>query len=185
MPFQFQRLDIPEIILIKSQRWEDDRGSFAETYKSSEFAANGMPSTFVQDNHSHSVQGVLRGLHYQMHPKPQGKLIMALTGRIFDVAVDIRRGSPTYGHWLGLQLSAGTPHMLYVPTGFAHGFCVLSEEADVVYKVTEEFAPELERGVLWNDPEIGIRWPVADPILSARDAGLPLLRDADNNYGME
>jgi dTDP-4-dehydrorhamnose 3,5-epimerase len=185
MPFQFQRLEIPEIILVKAQRGDDDRGSFAETYKSSEFAANGIPPIFVQDNHSHSVRGVLRGLHYQKHPKAQAKLVMALRGRIFDVAVDIRRGSPTYGQWLGLQLSADDPHMLYVPAGFAHGFCVLSEEADVIYKVTEEYAPELERGIIWNDPEIGIDWPITDPTLSPKDAGLARLRDADNNFGMD
>jgi dTDP-4-dehydrorhamnose 3,5-epimerase len=185
MPFEFQSLEIPEIILVKARRLGDGRGYFAETYKSSEFAANGIPSTFVQDNHSHSVRGVLRGLHYQKQPKAQGKLVMALTGWVFDVAVDIRRGSPTYGQWLGLQLSADTPHMLYVPAGFAHGFCVLSEEADLVYKVTEEFAPELERGVIWNDPDIGIEWPINDPILSPRDAGLARLRDADNNFRMD
>lgn len=185
MPFQFQSLEIPEIILVKAQRSEDGRGSFAETYKSSEFAANGIPSTFVQDNHSHSVQGVLRGLHYQKHPKAQGKLVMVLRGRIYDVAVDIRRGSPAYGQWLGLQLSADNHHMLYVPAGFAHGFCVLSEQADVIYKVTEEYAPELEQGIIWNDPEIGVEWPITAPILSPKDAGLARLRDVDNKFGTD
>lgn len=183
MPFEFWRLEIPEIILVQARRFADDRGFFMETYKASEFAACGMPESFVQDNLSHSSRGVLRGLHYQLFPKAQGKLVTALTGRIFDVAVDIRRGSPTYGQWVGQELSAGSGHLLYVPPGFAHGFCVLSEEADVLYKVTEEYAPDLDRGILWNDPEIGIVWPVADPILSAKDAALPSLNEADNNFG--
>ncbi|MGC9333749.1 MAG: dTDP-4-dehydrorhamnose 3,5-epimerase [Anaerolineae bacterium] len=181
MPFEFERLEIPEVILVQAQRFADDRGFFMETYKASEFAACGMPGPFVQDNLSHSSHGVLRGLHYQLHPKAQGKLVTALTGRIFDVAVDIRRGSPTYGQWVGQELAAGSGHLLYVPPGFAHGFCVLSEEADVLYKVTEEYAPDLDRGIVWNDPEIGIAWPIANPILSAKDAALPPLNEADNN----
>ncbi len=182
MPFQFRSLEIPEVLLVKAQSVSDDRGFFAETYKMSEFSANGLSQTFVQDNHSHSVRGVLRGLHYQKHPQAQGKLVRVLRGRIFDVAVDIRKGSPTYGHWVGSVLSAGNLRMLYVPVGFAHGFCVISEDADLVYKVTEEYAPELERGIIWNDPEIGIQWPVTDPILSLKDAQLPCLREADNSF---
>nr|NIV32120.1 dTDP-4-dehydrorhamnose 3,5-epimerase [Anaerolineae bacterium] len=137
---------------------------------------------FVQDNRSHSTSGTLRGLHYQMHPKAQGKLVMALTGKVFDVAVDIRTGSPTYSQWVGTTLSADRFNMLYIPAGFAHGFCVLSERADLVYKVTDEYAADLERGIRWDDPDVGIEWPVAEPILSARDAELPLLRDAENNF---
>ena len=182
MPFQFRSLEIPEVLLVKAQSVSDDRGFFAETYKMSEFSANGLSQTFVQDNHSHSVRGVLRGLHYQKHPQAQGKLVRALRGRIFDVAVDIRKGSPTYGHWVGSVLSASNLRMLYVPVGFAHGFCVISEHADVVYKVTEEYAAELDRGIIWNDPEIGIQWPVTDPILSLKDAQLPCLREADNSF---
>jgi dTDP-4-dehydrorhamnose 3,5-epimerase len=182
MPFRFDRLQIPDIILIEAKKFSDDRGFFAETYKRSEFAAHGIPHTFVQSNSSRSVRGVLRGLHYQKHPQAQGKLVMALTGQIFDVAVDIRRGSPTYGRWVGEVLSAENGRMIYVPEGFAHGFCVLSHEADVLYMVTDEYARELDRGIVWNDPEIGVQWPIADPVLSRKDAHLPLLKDADNNF---
>jgi dTDP-4-dehydrorhamnose 3,5-epimerase len=182
MSFKFHRLEIPDVVLVEAVSFADDRGFFAETYKMSPFAAHGISLPFVQDNLSHSVQGVLRGLHYQKHPKAQGKLIMVLRGRIFDVAVDIRVGSPTYRRWVGVVLSADDSRLLYVPVGFAHGFCVLSEQADVLYKVTEEYAPELDRGIVWNDPAIGIQWPVAEPILSPKDAQLPLLSDADNNF---
>ncbi len=182
MPFRFQRLQIPEVILVQIQSNQDARGFFRETYKQSEFVANGIPATFVQDNHSHSTRGVLRGLHYQKNPKAQGKLVMAMTGEILDVAVDIRKGSPTYGKWVGQILSAENGCMLYIPPGFAHGLCVLSEQADVVYKVTAEYALELDRGILWNDPAIGIDWRVTHPSLSPKDARLPLLRDADNNF---
>ncbi len=178
MPFRFQRLEIPDVVLVKAQGFADDRGFFAETYKMSEFSAHGISPVFVQDNHSHSVRGVLRGLHYQEHPKAQGKLVMVLKGQIFDVAVDIRQGSPTYGKWVGEALSAENHRMLYVPPGFAHGFCVLSEKADVIYKVTEEYAPELDRGIIWNDPEIAIQWPITEPILSPKDARLPSLEEA-------
>jgi dTDP-4-dehydrorhamnose 3,5-epimerase len=174
MPFSFQELEIPGVILIESRRFTDTRGFFLELYKASEFVAHGIP-TFIQDNCSHSVHGVLRGLHYQLPPKAQGKLVMAFSGRVFDVAVDIRQHSPTYRKWVGVELSADNGHMLYIPPGLAHGFCVLSEETDFVYKVTEEYAPELERGIIWNDPEIGIQWPIAEPIVSPRDAQLPSL----------
>jgi dTDP-4-dehydrorhamnose 3,5-epimerase len=182
MPFEFHRLALPEVILVQSTRFGDDRGFFMETYKASAFAAAGIAGPFVQDNHSHSARGVLRGLHYQMHPRAQAKLISVVRGRILDVAVDIRRGSPTYGQWLGCELSAGEGKMLYVPVGFAHGFCVLSDEADVLYKVTVEFDPDLDRGILWNDPDVGVAWPFADPILSPKDAQLPPLRLADSNF---
>ena len=182
MPFQFERLEIPDVILITAKHFPDNRGFFLESYKHSEFAANGIPWTFVQDNRSHSADGVLRGLHYQMHPKAQGKLVMALIGEVFDVAVDLRQGSPTYGRWVGATLSADRFNMLYIPVGFAHGFCVLSERAELLYKATDEYAAGLERGTRWDDPDIGIDWPVTEPILSARDADLPLLRDAENNF---
>jgi len=185
MPFRFQRLKIPEVLLIEAQTFEDQRGFFLETYKRSVFTAHGISNPFVQDNYSYSVKGVLRGLHYQKHPKAQGKLVEVIQGEIFDVAVDLRRGSPTYGRWIGVMLSDKNHQMLYVPVGFAHGFCVLSDEADVVYKVTAEYAPEFERGIIWNDPEIGIQWPIENPLLSAKDARLPFLRDADNNFVYE
>jgi len=185
MPFQFQRLEIPEVILVQPRTFEDQRGAFAETYRRSEFAAHGIPAVFVQDNYAFSVEDVLRGLHYQDHPQPQGKLVMVTRGEIFDVAVDIRRGSPTFGQWVGVVLSAKNLHLLCIPTGFAHGYCVLSEEADIIYKVTAEYRPELDRGILWNDPAIGIRWPISEPILSAKDAQLPCLQDADIKFVYE
>ncbi len=182
MPFKFSRLQIPDVILIEAQTFGDERGFFMETFKESDFAANGINSRFVQDNYSHSVKGVLRGLHYQKNPKPQAKLVGAIRGKIFDVAVDIRKGSPTYGKWVSEVLSEDNHRMLYVPVGFAHGFCVLSDEADIVYKVTEEFAPECDRGIIWNDPELGISWPVERPVVSKKDAQQPTLKDADNNF---
>jgi dTDP-4-dehydrorhamnose 3,5-epimerase len=185
MSFQFQRLDIPDVVLIEAQAFNDQRGLFMESYKRSDFSANGIHDTFVQDNYSHSRRGVLRGLHYQKHPKDQAKLVTVLRGEIFDVAVDIRRGSPTYARWVGKLLSAKDCRLLYIPVGFAHGFCTLSEEADVLYKVTAEYAPELDRGVIWDDREIGIRWPINDPMVSPKDAELPPLHLADNNFRYE
>jgi dTDP-4-dehydrorhamnose 3,5-epimerase len=181
MTFRFSQLEIPDVILVEASNLKDDRGFFRETYKQSEFAANGIPLAFVQDNHSRSARGVIRGLHYQKQPKAQGKLVIVTRGEIFDVAVDIRKGSPTYGHWVGRILSVDNGKMLYVPPGFAHGFCALSERADVTYKVTNEYAPELDRGIVWNDPAIGIEWRVREPLLSPKDAALPLLKDADND----
>jgi dTDP-4-dehydrorhamnose 3,5-epimerase len=184
MPFEFRTLAIPDVILVEARSFTDNRGFFAETYKLSEFAANGIAAPFIQDNLSHSCRGVLRGLHYQKQPRAQGKLVMVLAGEIFDVAVDIRLGSPTYGQWVGLTLSARDVRMLYVPPGFAHGFCVLSDVADVTYRVTEEYAPHLDRGIVWNDPDIGVQWPIANPTLSPKDAQLPRLRQADNDFRM-
>ncbi|MCL4488513.1 MAG: dTDP-4-dehydrorhamnose 3,5-epimerase [Chloroflexi bacterium] len=182
MPFDFEPLEIGDVILIKPQGAIDQRGFFREIYKLSDFRAHGIGVPFVQENHSRSAQGVLRGLHYQKNPQAQGKLLSVSRGRVFDVAVDIRRGSPDYGRWVGMELSDENGHMLYVPPGFAHGFCVLSEQADLIYKVTTEYAPDLERGILWNDPAIGVRWPIEDPRLSSRDVKLPLLKYADNNF---
>jgi dTDP-4-dehydrorhamnose 3,5-epimerase len=182
VPFEFRSLQIPEVVLVEAQHFEDGRGFFLETYKMSAFSANGIPHPFVQDNYSHSVRGVLRGLHYQKHPKAQGKLVRVVRGEVFDVAVDLRKGSPTYGQWVGILLSDRAFKMLYVPVGFAHGYCVLSQEADVVYKVTAEYAPDLARGVSWSDPALGIDWPISDPILSPPDAGLPVLEQADSNF---
>jgi len=182
MPFRFQRLNIPDVILIEPRILKDQRGFFMETYKRSEFAVNGISGEFVQSNYSHSTRGTLRGLHYQKHPQAQAKLVVALTGKVLDVAVDIREGSPTYGQWVGAVLSDENFHMLYIPVGFAHGFCVLSEEADFVYQVTAEYAPELDRGILWNDPAIGIQWPISEPVLSPRDAQLPTLQEANTDF---
>lgn len=181
MPFRFRRLEIPEVIMVEAVAFEDERGLFMEAYKRSEFDREGIPQ-FVQDNWSYSRRGVLRGLHYQNPPKAQGKLVGVVQGEIFDVAVDIRRGSPTYGRWVGEVLSDKNRRLLYIPPGFAHGFCVISPEAWVVYKVTEEYAPECEAGISWNDPELGIRWPIDRPLLSPRDRSLPPLREANNDF---
>ncbi len=182
MPFRFQRLEIPEVILIDPVVFEDERGVLFEAYKHSDFCAFGIRDVFVQDNHSKSVRGVLRGLHYQKRARAQGKLVGVVSGEIFDVAVDIRRGSTTYGRWVGVYLSADNRQLVFVPAGFAHGFCVLSDLAEVVYKATQEYAPDQERGVAWNDPELGIEWPIASPLISERDARFPTLRHADNDF---
>lgn len=182
MPFRFSRLEIPEVILIEATQFPDERGYFAETYKQSDFVAAGIPDFFVQDNFSTSKRGAIRGLHYQMEPMAQGKLVMVCCGDIFDVAVDIRQGSPTFGRWVGRTLTAANGTMLYIPPGFAHGFSVLSNEAVVSYKVTKEYAAELDRGIIWNDPDIGIPWQAETPLLSPKDAALPRLRDAGCNF---
>ena len=182
MPFRFQRLEISDVILITPKIHRDPRGFFIETYKKSEFLENGIKEKFVQDNWSHSMKGTLRGLHFQKLPQAQAKLVMVLKGEVFDVAVDIRKNSTTYGKWVGEFLSEKKAQMLYIPVGFAHGFCVLSEEADFVYKVSNEYSTELDSGILWNDPAIGIDWPIADPLLSEKDLALPLLKDANLNF---
>lgn len=153
-----------------------------ETFKYSDFALMGMKEYFVQDNYSRSSHGVLRGLHYQKNPYSQGKLVQCLNGKIFDVAVDIRKGSPIYGNWVSVELSGENNYMLYIPPAFAHGFIVLSESADVIYKCTREYSREDDRGIIWNDPDINIQWPVKDPVLSEKDSKHPPLKDADNNF---
>jgi dTDP-4-dehydrorhamnose 3,5-epimerase len=182
MAFRFERLQIPEVILIEAKSHHDERGFFRETFKQSEFAVNGIALSFVQSNHSRSARGVVRGLHYQLHPHAQGKLLTAIHGELFDVAVDIRKGSPTFGKWVGVVLSDTNCRMLYVPPGFAHGFAVLSEQVDLMYQTTVEYAADLERGIASNDPQLAIDWRITNPILSPRDARLPLLRDAENNF---
>lgn len=180
--FFFKRLEIFDVILIEPKVFRDNRGFFMETYKYSEFKKNGIPYEFVQDNHSKSKKGVLRGLHYQLKPMEQGKLIRCIKGRIWDVAVDIRKGSPWYGKWVAVELSEENKLMLWIPPGFAHGFVALEDDTEVVYKVTKEYSPELERGIIWNDPYIGIKWPIENPILSEKDKNLPLLKDVENNF---
>jgi len=180
--FTFKKLDIPEVILVEAQSFPDDRGFFLESFKESIFISNGINTKFVQDNFSHSIKKVLRGLHYQKNPKAQAKLVTVLRGKIFDVAVDIRKDSPTFGKWVGEILSENNHKLLCVPEGFAHGFYVLSEEADVLYKVNQEYSPEHDRGIIWNDPEIDITWPVDKPIISKKDLQLPILKNADNNF---
>lgn len=166
---------IPDLAIVEPKVFGDARGFFMESWNRKTFSALGLDLDFVQDNHSRSRKGVLRGLHYQLH-QPQGKLVRVTSGAVFDVAVDLRRASPTFGRWEGVELSAENHRMLWVPPGFAHGFLVLSDSADFLYKTTEYYAPEHERCVLWNDQEIGIQWPLeGDPALSAKDqVGTPL-----------
>ena len=164
-------LAIPDIILFEPRVFGDDRGFFFESFNQKTFEEIvGIATTFVQDNHSKSTKGVLRGLHYQLHPKAQGKLIRAIQGEIFDVVVDIRKDSPTFGQWLGEVLSADNKKQLWIPLGFAHGFLTLSATAEILYKATDFYAPEYERCIAWNDPDIGIEWPLqSEPITSERD----------------
>jgi len=172
----FRPTEIPEVVLVEPQVFEDDRGFFYESWHAGKFSAGGIEAHFVQDNHSRSTRGTLRGLHYQV-AKPQGKLVRATSGEVFDVAVDLRRSSPTFGHWVGVRLSADDRGMLWIPPGFAHGFCVLSERADVEYKCTVQYDPADEIAIRWNDPAIGVTWPGANPILSARDRDAPTLAE--------
>jgi len=182
MPFRFVKTEIPEVVIIEPRVFPDERGFFMETYKRSEFAALGIGEIFVQVNHSKSPKGILRGLHYQKQPKAQAKLVQAIAGEIFDVAVDIRRGAPTFGRSVVTELSAENKRLLYVPPGFAHGFCVVSDDAEISYMTTAEYAPECEAGIRWNDPDLAIDWPIANPQLSNRDFAWPCLKDADNNF---
>lgn len=178
---QFQPTTIPDIILITPKVFGDERGFFMETYQTRLFAEAGIQAQFVQDNHSRSKQGVLRGLHYQLR-QTQGKLVRVVMGEIFDVAVDIRRSSPTFGKWVAVHLSVENRQQLWVPPGFAHGFYVLSEWAEVLYKATNFYSPKWERSILWNDPAIGINWPLlaeAPLSLSAKDEQAPLLQEAE------
>ncbi|MFH1962793.1 MAG: dTDP-4-dehydrorhamnose 3,5-epimerase [bacterium] len=176
MSFDFKQLSLHEVILIEPRVVADKRGFFMETYKYSDFVKMGIKEKFVQDNHSMSMKSVLRGLHYQENPKAQGKLVRCLKGRILDVAVDIRRESANYAQWVSVELSEENHYELYIPVGFAHGFLVLSETAEIAYKCTEEYSHEHDRGIIWNDPEININWPIKDPIISEKDANLPGLR---------
>ena len=172
-------MSIPDVLLIELSAHEDERGFFVETYQVRQYEEAGIHGPFVQDNHSRSLQGVLRGLHYQIR-QPQGKLVRAVVGEVFDVAVDLRRSSATLGKWVAIQLAAGEHRQVWIPAGFAHGFYVVSEAAEVIYKVTDYYAPQWERTLLWNDPHLGIEWPIVDgrqPLLSDKDAaGLPLAR---------
>jgi len=171
---EFQTTHLPGVILIHPRLFKDERGYFMETHHRQRFADADIDVDFVQDNQSYSHHGVLRGLHYQIH-HPQGKLVRCLQGEIFDVAVDLRRSSPNFGKWWGGVLSSTNRNLVYIPPGFAHGFCVLSEEADVAYKCTDLYSPADERTIVWNDPAVGIEWPISSPLVSAKDqAGLSL-----------
>lgn len=173
MPFTFTPQSIPEIVLIEPRVMGDVRGSFMEIYKRSAFTAAGIDDVFVQENCSTSPRGVLRGLHYQKPPHAQSKLIRVLSGEIFDVAVDLRRDSPTAGRWIGMRLSAADRRMVYLPSWCAHGFCVISDQAEVAYMMTREYAPSHEAGIMWNDPRFEIDWPVSAPLLAERDTKWP------------
>ena len=166
---------LPGVILLEPKRYGDARGFFLETYRTDILKEAGISLPFIQDNHSRSSRGILRGLHYQL-VQPQGKLVRVTRGEVFDVAVDIRRGSPTFGQWYGAILDEESMRMMYVPPGFAHGFVVLSDVADFLYKCTDYYHPESEQGILWNDPEIGIQWPITEVRLSDRDKASPQLK---------
>ncbi|MDD4957101.1 MAG: dTDP-4-dehydrorhamnose 3,5-epimerase [Candidatus Omnitrophica bacterium] len=180
MQFKFIPLSIPDVVLVEPPLFGDNRGFFMETYQKKVFAAGGIVKEFVQDNHSRSsARGTLRGLHFQKEPVAQGKLVRVVSGSVLDVAVDIRKGSPTFGKWVGMELSSDNHLMLYVPEGFAHGFCTLEDDTEVVYKCTAPYSPEHDAGILWKDREIGITWPVPDPVVSEKDGRLPLLKDIE------
>ena len=178
MATDFTPLEIPDVLLIQMTRHVDERGYFSETYRRSAFTT--INTEFVQDNFVRSSHRVLRGLHFQLPPKTQGKLVRVVRGEIFDVAVDLRIGSDTFSQWVGIQMSSEQEVQLYIPPGFAHGYLVLSElGADVTYKTTQEYDPSLERGIKWDDPDIAISWPIPDPILSSKDLGLPNLSESN------
>ena len=170
-----QQTDLPGLLIVEPDVHGDERGFFLETWNQRRYLEAGFPDVrFVQDNHSRSMRGVLRGLHFQ-RKHPQGKLVQVVTGSVYDVAVDLRPGSPTFGQWLGTELTADNHRQLWIPPGFAHGFCVLSEHADFQYKCTDFYRPDDEGGIRWNDPQLGVAWPLETPMLSAKDEALPLL----------
>ena len=169
-----EETNLPGVLAITPARYPDERGEFMEVWQQARYADAGLPERFVQDNVSRSKQGVLRGLHYQ-YPAAQGKLVSVWAGRVWDVAVDLRRGTPTFEAWMGMELSAETGRQLYVPEGCAHGFVALSDNAVVHYKCTAYYAPDQEHTIRWDDPQLAIEWPIADPILSEKDAGAPTL----------
>jgi dTDP-4-dehydrorhamnose 3,5-epimerase len=168
---------VPDVLLVEPKVFGDARGFFLESFQARRYAEAGILGPFVQDNLSRSARGTLRGLHFQ-EPMAQGKLVTVLRGSVFDVAADVRRGSPTFGRWVGVELSEENHRQLWIPPGFAHGFCVTSEVADFFYKCTELYSPASERAIVWNDPDLGIKWPVAEPLLSAKDGAAPTLANA-------
>jgi dTDP-4-dehydrorhamnose 3,5-epimerase len=179
---EFEPTRLPEVVLIKPRVFGDARGFFFESWQEQKFAAAGVAMPFVQDNHSHSTRYSLRGLHFQVE-QPQGKLVRVTRGKVFDVAVDIRRSSPRFGQWVGVVLCDANHHMLWVPPGFAHGYLALSEEIDFLYKCTDYYAPQHERSIRWDDPHVGVDWPLpagVAPILSSKDAVAPLLIQAES-----
>ena len=170
---------LPGVLVLEPKLFGDARGFFLESWNRQTFAGLGLDLDFVQDNHSRSAKGVLRGLHYQLN-EPQGKLVRVVSGAVFDVAVDVRKSSPHFGQWVGYELSADNRRMMWIPPGFAHGFLVLSDSADFLYKTTTYYAPQWDRGIRWDDPQIGVQWPLEGaPVLSAKDQVQPLLKDAE------
>lgn len=180
---QFIKTAIADLYMVEHRVFSDERGYFMESFQKKLFQDNGITAEFVQDNISFSLKGTLRGLHYQLPPAEQGKLVRVTQGAVFDVAVDIRRGSPTFGRWFGLELSEENKMAIYIPPGFAHGFYVLSDTAQFTYKCTAYYSPRAERGIIWNDPTIAIDWPLSvEPIISAKDRILPKLAEADITF---
>ncbi len=182
MKLRIHSLEIADVLLLEPPVFHDRRGFLMEVHKGSTSGVAGIPGVFPQVNVSHSVRGVLRGLHYQHPPAAQAKLVHVIRGEIFDVAVDLRRGSPTFARWVGRILSERKAECLFIPPGFAHGYCTLAEEADVIYLMTSEYSSEHEAGLRWDDEELGIAWPIRAPVLSERDAKLPSLRQADIRF---
>jgi dTDP-4-dehydrorhamnose 3,5-epimerase len=179
MPFTFQPLSLPEVILVKPTIFPDDRGFFLEAFKGSDFENAGLPARFVQDNFSYSKKDVIRGLHYQKYPKAQGKLVSVLRGSVWDVAVDIRQQSPTFLKWIAVDLNDQNHAMLYIPPGFAHGFVALVDDVHLLYKCTQEYDSQADAGIRWDDPDIAIPWPVGRPILSHKDRRLPFVHQTE------
>jgi dTDP-4-dehydrorhamnose 3,5-epimerase len=174
---QVENTHLPGVVIVVPRVFPDPRGFFIESYNQATFHQHGLDAVFLQDNHSKSVRGTLRGLHFQLPPVSQVKLVRVVRGAVWDVALDIRVGSPTFGQWVGVELSADNFRQLYIPAGFAHGFCVLSDEAEVLYKASQLYSPAHERGLLWSDPTAGVAWPVAEPLLSERDRQAGTLAD--------
>ena len=179
MPFTFKQLEISGLVLITPKAFSDSRGFFLEAYKKSDFKNAGINTEFMQDNHSLSSTGVLRGLHYQKAPYAQAKLVRVIKGSVYDVAVDIRRSSPTFKQWIAVELSDENNSMIYIPEGFAHGFAALTDDVHLVYKCSSEYCHEYDAGIRWDDPEINIQWPVKNPVISDKDLVLPYLKDAE------
>ncbi len=174
---KFIKTAIPEVIVVEPQVFGDNRGYFLETYRKDIFVKNGINVEFIQDNFSYSKKGILRGIHFQADPFAQDKLVRVAEGEVFDVAVDLRKGSPTFGKWVGEHLSEDNKKMMFVPKGFGHGFCVLSENVKFEYKCSALYSPEHERSIAWNDPQLAIKWPISSPILSEKDKKAPLFKD--------
>jgi dTDP-4-dehydrorhamnose 3,5-epimerase len=175
-------MEIPEVILIEPAIFEDERGFFMETFHRQEFDKAGISEDFVQDNHSRSRKGVLRGLHYQKDPMAQGKLVRCVRGAIFDVAVDLRKGSPTWGKWVGMDLTELNRLLLWIPRGFAHGYVALQDHTEVLYKTDNLYSPSHERGIIWNDSQLEIKWPITSPAVSKKDAQYPSFKGADYDF---